>query len=75
MRDDTGEDDRTFFSRRPCARQRWRLPFDAELPPEIWQPAAAAGLAAFVIVEMKRDAAGAPTIRSRQFVLTTGGNA
>jgi hypothetical protein len=70
-----GENDELFFRRRPGARQRLRLPFDAELPIEVWQPAAAAGLAAFVIVSMTRDAEGAPTIISRQFVLAEGGTA
>jgi hypothetical protein len=68
-----GENDETFFRAHPNASQRLRLPFDAELPPEVWQPAAAAGLAAFVVVEMKRDVT--PWIRSRKFVLTAGGNA
>jgi hypothetical protein len=73
--DDAGENDELFFRRRPGARQRLRLPFPAELPPEVWQEAVAAGLAAFVIVEMKRGAPGAPWIRSRQFVFAAGGTA
>jgi hypothetical protein len=73
--DISGENDELFFRRRPGASQRLRLPFDAELPPELWQAAVAAGLAAFVIVEMKRGAPGAPWIRSRRFVFAAGGNA
>jgi hypothetical protein len=73
--DNVGESDEVFFIRRPSARQRLRLPFPSELPVEVWQPAAAAGLAAFVIVEMKRDVPGAPWIRSRQFVFAVGGTA
>ena len=71
--DISGENDELFFRRRPNARQRLRLPFPAELPPEVWQPAAAAGLAALVIVQMKRDVT--PWIRSRKFVLAAGGTA
>jgi hypothetical protein len=44
MVDDRGESDLAFFSR-TGATIRSRLPFDAELPVEVWQPAAAAGLA------------------------------
>jgi hypothetical protein len=69
MVDNTGEDDRTFFARRPGARQRWRLPFPAELPPEVWQAAVDAGLAGFVVVTR-----GAPGARSsRKFVFAPGG--
>jgi hypothetical protein len=71
--DNRGENDETFFRRRPNARQRLRLPFPAELPLEIWQPAAAAGVAGFVIVT--RGAPGAPWTRSRQFVFAAGGTA
>jgi hypothetical protein len=73
--DISGENDELFFRRRPGVRQRLRLPFTAELPPEVWQAAVAAGLAAFVIVEMKRGAPGVPWIRSRQFVFAAGGTA
>jgi hypothetical protein len=70
-----GESDASFFALRINARQRFRLPFPGELPPEIWQPAAAAGLAAFLIVSMKRDAAGAPSIRTRSIFFAAGGTA
>jgi hypothetical protein len=68
-----GESDDLFFIRRPSARRRLRLPFPSELPFEVWQPAAAAGLAAIVIVEMKREVT--PWIRSRKFVFAAGGTA
>jgi hypothetical protein len=70
-----GESDASFFALRLNARQRFRLPFPGELPPEVWQPAAAAGLAAFLIVSMKRDAAGAPSIRTRSIFFAAGGTA
>jgi hypothetical protein len=74
MVDDVAESDFAWF-RRTGASQRLRLPFDAELPPEIWQAAVAEGLAGFVIVKIKRDAAGEPWIRSRRFVFAAGGTA
>jgi hypothetical protein len=62
-----------YFRVRPHASIRNRLPFDGELPPEIWKAAAAAGLPGFVIV--KRGAPGEPWIRSRKFVFAAGGTA
>jgi hypothetical protein len=70
--DDRGESDLVFFTRRPGAVTRTRLPFPAELPIEVWQAAVDAGLAGFVIVTR---APGSPWVRSRKFVFTAGGTA
>jgi hypothetical protein len=71
--DDAGESDLAYFAARPHLDSRLRLPFDFELPSEIWQAAADAGVAGFVVVT--RGAPGAVWIRSRKFVFAAGGTA
>jgi hypothetical protein len=63
MVDDRGEDDDTFFRRRPHVNERTRLPFDGELPPAM--VAIARGRSVFVSVAIQRDRAGNPTTRAR----------
>ena len=66
--DDAGEDDETFFSRRPHARTRLRLAWDFELPDTIVQAAIDVGQVGFVVV--RRGPPGAP---SRHFVFAHWG--
>jgi hypothetical protein len=61
--DDTGESDETFFTARPNARTRNRLPFEGEFPPAVIE--LARGRTMLVHVIMMRDRAGRPTTRVR----------
>jgi hypothetical protein len=67
---DVAESDFDWF-RRTGAVTRTRLPFDFELPIEVWQTAVDAGLAGYIVVT--RGPPGAP--RFRKFVFAAGGNA
>jgi hypothetical protein len=71
--DDCGEDDRTYFGRRPDANERLRLPFQTEFAPCMLEP----GRAAFVRISVvKRDAAtGRPTRVARRLMFCEGGTA
>ena len=61
--DDCGESDETFFTKRPHARTRNRLPFAGEFPPAVIE--LARGRTMLVHVIMMRDRAGRPTTRVR----------
>jgi hypothetical protein len=62
MADDRGEDDLTFFRRRPNVNTRTRLPFAGEFPPGVLEP----GRGAFVHVATLRDPlTNEPTTRGR----------
>jgi hypothetical protein len=62
MVDDRGEDDETFFRRRPNLNARIRLPFKNEFPPGLID----AGRIAFVHVFTIRDpVTNEPTTRAR----------
>jgi hypothetical protein len=67
MVDDSGEDDETFFRRRPDANVRVRLPIAGEFPPGAIDP----GRVAFVHVQVERDpATGEPGTRARAIFYT-----
>jgi hypothetical protein len=70
MVDDVPESDFDWF-RRTGAVTRTRLPFDFELPIEVWQTAVDAGLAGYIVVT--RGPPSAP--RFRKFVFAAGGEA
>jgi hypothetical protein len=60
--DDCGEDDETFFRRRPNVNTRTRLPIDGEFPPGVLEP----GRGAFVRILIERDADGHLKRRARR---------
>jgi hypothetical protein len=63
MPDDSGESDLAFFTKRPNARTRNRLPFEGEFPKAVIE--LARGRTMLVHVIMMRDGAGRPTTRMR----------
>jgi hypothetical protein len=78
MVDNTGEDDRSFFTTRPEARHRFRLPFPDEFSAAILSEAAriqARGREVLVMVVTDRDASGIPSTRARGLVCLPGGTA
>jgi hypothetical protein len=77
MVDNTGEDDRSFFTRRPEARHRFRSPFDGEFSAAILSEARiqARGREVLVLVVIDRDASGIPSTRGRGLVCLPGGSA
>jgi hypothetical protein len=77
MVDDTGEDDRSFFTRRPEARHRFRAPFPDEFSAAILSEARtqARGREVLVMVVTDRDASGRPSIRARGLVFLPEGSA
>jgi hypothetical protein len=77
MVDNTGEDDRSFFTRRPEARHRFRQPFLGEFPDAILSEARtqARGCEVVVLVVIDRDASGRPSTRARGLVCLPGGTA
>jgi hypothetical protein len=77
MVDNTGESDRSFFTRRPEARHRFRLPFPDEFSAAILSEARiqARGREVVVLVVSDRDASGMPSTRARGLVCLPGGRA
>ena len=77
MADDRGEDDETFFRRRPGARHRFRLPLPGEFSAAILSEARiqARGREVVVLVVSDRDARGIPSARARGLVCLPGGTA
>jgi hypothetical protein len=77
MVDNTGEDDRSFFTRRPEARHRFRSPLPGEFSPAILSEARiqARGREVLVMVVIDRDASGIPSTRARGLVCLPGGTA
>ena len=75
--DNTGEDDRSFFTARPKARHRFRLPFPDEFSAAILSEARiqARGREVLVMVVIDRDASGIPSTRARGLVCLPGGSA
>jgi hypothetical protein len=69
--DDRGEDDRTFFSRRPGISSRKRLAFENEPPPGLQR----GDNVAFISVRVKRDAAGLPATIFRVAIYGEWGHA
>ena len=76
MVDNTGEDDRSFFTRHPEARHRFRLPFPNEFSAAILSEARiqARGREVLVMVVTDRDASGRPSTRARGLVFLPGGS-
>jgi len=71
--DNRGEDDWTYFRRRPGAAVRTRLPFPNEFPDDFMEYG---GGVAFVRITVERDAAtGEPTRGARSLMFCEGGNA
>jgi hypothetical protein len=70
--DDAGQSDFEYFSARPHARIRNRLPFDGEFSAAILDEG---GLDCFVHAIVERDAAGRPTRRARWLLFCQGGRA
>lgn len=68
--DDRGEDDWTYFRRRPGAVTRLRLPFEDEYPACVLLP----GRPAFVRIQVERDANGRLK-RCRSLRFCKGGSA
>jgi hypothetical protein len=69
--DDAGEDDATFFRRRPSLDRRKRLAFEGEPPPGLQEP----NNVAFISVRLVRDAAGQPAKIMRAIVYGEWGTA
>jgi hypothetical protein len=68
--DDRGEDDRTFFSRRPGINDRKRLAFEGEPPAGVRDDNVA-----FICVRLERDAAGLPATIIREIAYGDWGHA
>jgi hypothetical protein len=77
MVDNTGEDDLAFFTKRPEARHRFRLPLPDEFSAAILGEARiqARGREVLVLVVVDRDAGGIPSTRARGLVCLPGGAA
>jgi len=60
--DDAGESDLDYFTARPSANVRVRLPFPNEFAPGVLDP----GRAAYVRIAIERDAYGQPKRRARR---------
>jgi hypothetical protein len=72
LADDRGEDDATFFSRRPDVNSRKRLCFEGEPPPGLLEPDDSV---AFISVRLERDAAGWPATITREIAYGQWGTA
>ena len=70
MADNTGEDDLTFFSRRPHVSTRTRLPFPNEFPPGVID---AARVAFVHVVTIRDPVTNEPTTRGRGVFYSDGG--
>jgi hypothetical protein len=77
MVDNALEDDQVFFTRRPEARHRFRLPFPDEFSGAILSEARvqARGREVLGLVVADRDASGIPSTRARGLVCLPGGTA
>jgi hypothetical protein len=77
MVDDVAEDDRSFFTRRPEARHRFRRPLPNEFSAAILSEARtqARGREVVVLVVVDRDGSGRPATRARGLVCLPGGTA
>jgi hypothetical protein len=75
--DTRGEDDRSFFTRHPEGRHRFRLPFPDEFSAAVLSEARiqARGREVVVLVVSVRDASGIPSTRARGLVCLPGGTA
>ena len=75
--DDAGEDDATFFTRRPEVQHRFRLPLPDEFSAAILSEARhqARGREVLVMVVIDRDASGRPSTRARGLVSLPAGTA
>jgi hypothetical protein len=69
--DDCGEDDRSFFLRRPDVNSRKRLAFENEPPPGVLERDGVA----FISVRLVRDAAGLPATILREIAYGEWGHA
>jgi hypothetical protein len=72
--DISGEDDETFFRRRPNVDSRKRLAFDNEPPPGVLERDEYDSVA-FISVRLERDAAGKPATILRAIVFGEWGHA